>query len=234
MPQYAVIGLGAFGKKVALTLADKGADVIVIDKDKDSVEEIKDSVSAALILDSTDEQAMQATELGNVDAAVVALGDKQEEAILTTAILKKMGISHIVARAINGQYADILRTVGAHKVIIIEESMGETVAKRLLSPEVYQHVVLTTGHSLVEIAIRDEFIGKTLKQLDFRRKYGVNIIAIQKRIPEVDEEGKVTYTVKVNDVPGPDDRIEKDDVLVVVGADDNIEKMSIPQKGEKE
>ena len=233
MPQYAVIGLGAFGKKVALTLADKGADVIVIDKDKDSVEEIKDSVSAALIIDSTDEQAMQAIELGNVDAAVVALGDKQEQAILTTAILKKMGISHIVARAINVQYAGILQTVGAHKVIIIEESMGETVAKRLLSPEVYQHVVLTTGHSLVEIAVRDEFIGKTLKQLDFRRKYGVNVIAIQKRIPEVNEEGKVTYTVKVNDVPGPDDRIEKDDVLVVVGADDNIEKMSIPQKSEK-
>ncbi len=233
MPQYAVIGLGAFGKKVALTLVDKGADVIVIDKDKESVEEIKDLVSAALILDSTDEQAMQATELGNVDAAVVALGDKQEEAILTTAILKKMGISHVVARAINGQYADILRTVGAHKVIIIEESMGETVAKRLLSPEVYQHVVLTTGHSLVEIAVREEFIGKTLKQLDFRRRYGVNVIAIQKRIPEVNEEGKVTYAVTVNDVPGPDDKIEKDDVLVVVGADDNIEKMSIPQKGEK-
>jgi len=233
MPQYAVIGLGAFGKKVAMTLAEKGADVIVIDKDKESVEEIKDSVSAALILDSTDEQAMQATELGNVDAAVVALGDKQEEAILTTAILKKLGISHVVARAINGQYADILRTVGAHKVIIIEESMGEMVAKRLLSPEVYQHVVLTTGHSLVEIAVRDEFIGKTLEQLDFRRKYGINVIAIQKRIPEVDEEGKVTYTVKVNDVPGPDDRIEKDDVLVIVGADEKIEKMSIPQKGEK-
>ncbi|UCC11328.1 MAG: TrkA family potassium uptake protein [candidate division WOR-3 bacterium] len=233
MPQYAVIGLGAFGKKVALTLVDKGADVIVIDKDKESVEEIKDLVSAALILNSTDEQAMQATELGNVDAAVVALGDKQEEAILTTAILKKMGISHVVARAINGQYADILRTVGAHKVIIIEESMGETVAKRLLSPEVYQHVVLTTGHSLVEIAVREEFIGKTLKQLDFRRRYGVNVIAIQKRIPEVNEEGKVTYAVTVNDVPGPDDKIEKDDVLVVVGADDNIEKMSIPQRGEK-
>ena len=111
--------------------------------------------------------------------------------------------------------------------------MGETVAKRLLSPEVYQHVVLTTGHSLVEIAVRDEFIGKTLKQLDFRRRYGVNVIAIQKRIPEVNEEGKVTYAVRVNDVPGPDDRIEKDDVLVVVGADDNIEKMSISQKGNK-
>lgn len=234
MPQYAVIGLGAFGKKVALTLAEKGADVIVIDKDKDSVEEIKDSVAAALILDSTDEQAMQATELGNVDAAVVALGDKQEEAILTTAILKKMGISNVVARAINTQYADILRTVGAHKVIVIEESMGEMVAKRLLSPEVYQHVVLTTGHSLVEIAVREEFIGKTLKQLDFRRKFGVNVIAIQKRIPKVDEEGKVTYSVEVNDVPGPDDRIEKDDILVVVGSDEHIENMSISQKGEKQ
>lgn len=230
MPQYAVIGLGTFGKKVALTLAEKGAQVIVIDKDKNSIEEIKDHVSAALIMDSTDEHAMRSTEISNVDAAVVALGDNQEEAILTTALLKKIGVPYIVARAINTQYADILQTIGAQKVIVLEEQMGENVAKRLLSPEIYQHVVLTTGHSLVEIQVRDEFVGKTLKQLDFRRKYGINIIAIQRKVPHVDDNGKVTHTVQVNDVPGPDDVVQKDDILVIVGSDDNIEKMSISMK----
>jgi len=227
MPQYAVIGLGTFGKKVALTLASKGADVVVIDRDKDSIEEIKDHVSAALIMDSTDELAMKSAEIGNIDGAVVALGDNQEEAILSTALLHKLGVPYIVARAINSQYAEVLRTVGAQKVVIIEEQMGEVIAKRLLSPEIYQHVVLTTGHSLVEIQARKEFIGKTLKELDFRRTFGINIIAIQRKVPHVGEDGKIAHTVTVNDIPGPDDIVQKDDVLVVVGTDRNIEQMSI-------
>ncbi|UCD05928.1 MAG: TrkA family potassium uptake protein [candidate division WOR-3 bacterium] len=233
MAQFAVIGLGAFGRKVALTLAGKGADVIAIDKNKDSVEEIKDQVSAAIVLDSTDEEAMKAAEILDVDAAVVALGDNQEEAILITAILKKLGISRIYARAINQLYAHVLKSVGADTVIVIEEQMGEDLAKRLLSPEIYQHVVLTTGHSLVEIEARPDFIGKSLRELDFRKNYGLNIIAIQRRIPKVNDDGKITYTVEVNDVPGPDDRIGKGDIIVVVGADENLERMSISAKEKK-
>lgn len=230
MAQFAVIGLGTFGKKIAVTLAEKGADVIAIDKNLDSVESIKDSVSAAIVLDSTDEEAMRAADIQDVDAAVVALGDDQEEAILITAILKKMGVSKIVARAINKLYAHVLRTVGADKVIIIEEQMGEDMAKRLLSPEIYQQVVLTTGHSLVEIEARPDFVGKRLRQLDLRKTYGVNIIAIHKKIPQVGDDGKITHKIEVNDVPGPDDTIEKGDILVVVGADENIEKMSTAKK----
>ncbi len=233
MAQFAVIGLGAFGRKVAVTLAEKGADVIAIDKNRDSVESIKEQVSAAIVLDSTDEDAMKAAEIQDVDAAVVALGDNQEEAILITAILKKLGISRIYARAINQLYAHVLKSVGADTVIVIEEQMGEDLAKRLLSPEIYQHVVLTTGHSLVEIEAKPDFIGKSLRELDFRKNYGLNIIAIQRKVPKVNEDGKITHTIEVNDVPGPDDRIEKGDILVVVGADDNLERMSISEKEKK-
>ena len=233
MAQFAVIGLGAFGRKVAVTLAEKGADVIAIDKNRDSVESIKEHVSAAIVLDSTDEDAMKAAEILDVDAAVVALGDNQEEAILITAILKKLGISRIYARAINQLYAHVLKSVGADTVIVIEEQMGEDLAKRLLSPEIYQHVVLTTGHSLVEIEARPDFVGKSLRELDFRKNYGLNIIAIQRKIPKVNEDGKITHTIDMNDVPGPDDRIEKGDILVVVGADENLERMSISEKEKK-
>ncbi len=230
MAQFAVIGLGAFGRKIAITLAEKGANVVAIDKNRDSVESIKDIVSAAIVMDSTDEAAMRAADIQDVDAAIVALGDEQEEAILITAILKKMGVSKIVARAINNLYAYVLRSVGADTVIVIEEQMGEDLAKRLLSPEIYQQVVLTTGHSLVEIEARPEFVGKSLRQLAMRKTYGLNIIAIHKKIPQVNEDGKITHRVEVNDVPGPDDTIEKGDTLVVVGADENIEKMSLGRK----
>ena len=225
MPQYGVIGLGTFGKKVALTLTEKGASVVVIDKNREKIEEIKDKVSVALVLDSTDEEGMRAAEIENLDGAVIALGDDQEQAILTTAILRKIGISPIIARAIDSLYAHVLNIVGADRVVIIEEQMGEEIAFGLLAPEILEKVVLTTGHILAEVAAKKEFIGKKIKQLDFRKRFGVNIIAIQKKVGKVDEEGRAFQAVEVNDLPGPEDRIEENDTLVVVGSEANIESL---------
>ena len=108
--QYVVIGLGTFGMKVIHTLTDHGANVVAIDLDKGKLEEIKEKVGIALALDSTDEAAMRAAGIENVDAAVVALGNDQEEAILTTAILKGMGIYPIIARAADSLYAHVLNS----------------------------------------------------------------------------------------------------------------------------
>ena len=228
--QYVVIGLGTFGGKIIHTLSEHGAEVIAIDLNKEKVEAVKDAVNIAMCLDSTDENAMKAAQVDDVDAAVIALGEAQEEAILTTVILKKMGIHPIIARAANDLYAHVLKRVGADQVIIIEEQAGEDVAKRLLAPEIQEKIMLTSGHSLVEIEAKREFIGKTLMQLDIRKKYGVNVIGIQKKVTKIDEEGKVVHTVQMNDLPGPNDRIEEDDVLMVVGSDTDIEKMTLLRK----
>ncbi|MFH1943413.1 MAG: TrkA family potassium uptake protein [bacterium] len=225
--QLLVIGLGTFGSKIVQTLTKYGAEVIAIDHDRERVEAMKDVVAIAMSLDSTDENAMNAAQIDDVDAAVVALGESQEEAILTTVILKKMGIHPIVARASNALYAHVLKRVGADQVIIIEEQAGEDLAKRLLAPEIHERVILTTGHSLVEIEAKKGFVGKTLKELDIRKKYGVNVIAIQKKVTKIDEDGKVVHSVEMNDLPGPDDRIGEEDVLVVVGADSDIEKLAL-------
>ena len=225
--QYVVIGLGTFGSKIIQILRAYGADVIAIDYNKEKVEAIKDKATMALALDSTDEAAMKAAQIEDVDAAVVALGEAQEEAILTTVILKKMGIYPIIARAANSLYAHVLKLVGADRVIIIEEQAGENVAKQLLAPEIHERIYLTTGHSLVEMEARKEFIGKTLKELDIRNRFGVNVIAIHKKVTKIDEEGKVVQKVEMNDLPGPGDRIEEGDVLVVVGSDSDIEKLAL-------
>lgn len=225
--QYVVIGLGTFGSKIIHTLTEHGAEVVAIDQDKEKVEAVKDSVTIAMCLDSTDEMAMKAAQVEDVDAAVIALGEAQEEAILTTVILKKMGIHPIIARAANGLYAHVLKRVGADDVIIVEEQAGEEVAKRLLAPEIREKIVLTTGHSLVELEAKREFIGKTLMELQIRKKYGLNVIGIQKKVTKIDEEGKVVHTVEVNDLPGPNDRLEEGDVLMVVGSDADIEKLTL-------
>lgn len=228
--QYVVIGIGTFGKKIIHTLVEHGADVIAIDHDKQAVEEVKDIASIAVTLDSTDEESMHAAQIEDVDAAVVALGDSQEEAILTTAILKKMGIYPIIARAANPLYAHVLKLVGADEVIIIEEVVAEDIAKHLLAPEIHERVFLTSGHSLVEFEAKREFIGKSLHDLDIRRRYGVNVIAIKRTTSKVDEDGKVFDQVDINDLPGPEDVIKEGDVLIIVGAENDIQKMALRKK----
>ena len=225
--RYLVIGLGTFGTKIVKSLTDQGAEVIAIDHNREMVELAKDIATIAITLDSTDENAMKAAEVDDVDAAVVALGDAQEEAILTTVILKRMGIHPIIARAANNLYAHVLKQIGADQVIIIEEQAGESVAKRLLAPELHERILLTSGHSLIELEASRQFIGKSLQELDLRRKYGVNVIAIQKKKMEIDDDGKVQHKVVLNDLPGPDDVIEKEDILMVVGAEENVEKLAL-------
>jgi trk system potassium uptake protein TrkA len=108
--------------------------------------------------------------------------------------------------------------------------MGEEVARSLIAPHVREHITLGTGHSLVELVPGKAFVGRTIAEIDFRAKYGVNIIAIEKRIPRVTERGESTYDVKVNDLPSPNDRIEEGDILVVVGSNEKIADLT--EKGE--
>ena len=226
MKQFAVIGLGKFGWKVAMTLSEKGGQVLAVDEDIRKVEEIKDLVAQAVCLDSTDEDAMRAAGLQDVDAAIVGAGRNLEHSILTTVILKKLGVPVIVARAQSDLHAQILERVGATRVINVEEQMGEQLARSVIAPEIQEQFALATGHSLAEVVPRPEFIGQTIGKINFRQQFGVNIIAIQRRIPVVTPEGRNAFQVQINDLPKPSDVIEDNDVLVVVGTDENIERLA--------
>jgi len=226
MKQFAVIGLGKFGTKVALTLSEKGGQVLAVDEDIRKVEEIKDHVAQAVCLDSTDEDAMRAAGLEDVDAAIVAPGENLELSILTTAILKRLGVPQIVARAVSDLHAQILLSVGASRIINVEEQMGEQVARSIIAPEIHEQFPLATGHSLAEVVPRPEFLGQTIGKINFRQQYGVNIIAIQKRNPVVTPDGRNAFEISINDLPKPTDVIEDNDILVVVGSDENIERLA--------
>ncbi len=226
MKQYAVIGLGKFGYKVAVTLAERGGEVIAIDSDQRKVEEIKDLVAQAVCLDSTDEAAMKAIGISEVDVAVVAIGDDREASILTTGMLKRIGVGKIIARATSDLHAQILELIGAHKVISIEDQMGEQLARSIIAPDILEHITLGSGHSLAEIIPRREFVGKSLREINLRAKYGVHVVAIRRKIPAIDEHGENKFEIEVRDFPGPDDVIEENDILVVVGDDKSIESLT--------
>jgi trk system potassium uptake protein TrkA len=225
MALYAVIGLGQFGHQVAVTLAQRGVEVLAIDEDERKVEEIKDQVAQAVKLDSTDEEAMRAAGLEDVHTAVVALGEDFEATVLTTAVMKNLGVGRILARASSPLQGRILELVGAHRVIYPEVQMATLVARGLVAPHVLESIPLATGHSLADIRPRDEWIGKSLRDLDLRARFGVNVVAIRRRAKVVGDDGEVRLKDEVNDIPSPGDVLGADDVLVVVGSDERIEQI---------
>src|SRR6185436_8349100 len=120
-------------------------------------------------------------------------------------------------------HAQIRERVGATRIINVEEQMGVQVARGIIAPAIQEQFALATGHSLAEVVPRPELIGQSIGKINFRQTYGVNIIAIQKRVPMVTPEGANAFRTEINDLPKPTDVIEEDDVLVVVGSDENIE-----------
>ena len=221
----AVIGLGTFGAKTAVRLYEKGAEVIAIDKDEHLVQKIKDRVTHAVVLDVTDEMALRSVNISDVDVAVVAIGDHIEQSILAVTMLRKLGVGRVIARATSPIHEHILHEIGASEIILIEEEMGEIIASKIVAPHVLQRYNFAAGYSLVEIRLGKKFEGKTLVESKIRQSYSLNIVALQKRIPYIGEDGKAAHRVEINDCPMPMDVIEADDIVVLVGTEKNFNKL---------
>ena len=226
MRNIAVIGLGGFGSSVARELTEKGVEVLAIDRDREPVEAIKDSVAHAATLNSTDENALRAVGIKNVDVAVVCIGEDIEANLLTTILLKKIGVHRIWTRALSPLQQEILKMLEVDNVINLEKEMGSFVATSLASAGITRHIPLAKDHSIIEVQVPAEFIGKTLRSLDPRNKFGVNIVAIKKMIPAINEQGGRILEESIEDVPKPDDILEETDRLLIVGSNKNVERFA--------
>ena len=221
----AVIGLGTFGAKTAVRLFEKGAEVLAIDSRPELVDRIKDKVSHAICIDVTQEKSLRAVNISDVDTAVVAIGDNIEMSIMAVAMLRKLGVGRVIARATTQLHEHILREIGASEIIKVEEEMGEIVASKIAAPHVLQRYNFAAGYSIVEIRLGKAFEGRTLVESQIRQIYSLNIVALQKRVPYISEEGKASYRVVINDSPLPMDVIEADDVVVLVGSEKNLDRL---------
>lgn len=223
MRQFAVIGLGRFGRRVAETLAKKGAPVIAIDSKPELVGKVSDFVTKAVQIDSTDEEALIASGVKDVDVAVVSMGEDVESSVLTTALLKNLNIKEIVARASTPLHAQILKMVGATRIVFPEEDMGIRVANSILSPGVLEYIELGADYTLAEIEAKSESIGRTINELNLRTKYGINVLIVKRKVFEVGEKTEETLEKEVKVLPTSDYKIQERDVLVVVGNSKDIE-----------
>jgi len=209
---YAVIGLGRFGSSVAKTLYENDNEVMAIDVNEELVQDSLPFVTHAVQADSTDEQALKNLGIRNFDVVIVAIGQDIQASILTTLVLKELGVNYIVVKAQNERHGKVLYKIGADKVVFPERDMGVRVAHSLISPNTLDFIELAEDYSIMEIVAPKFTEGKTLKEVDFRARFGVNVMAIK-----TGEE--------FNIAPRAEDSIKKGDVLVIIGHNDDIKRL---------
>lgn len=224
MRRFAVIGLGRFGSSVARTLSEKGKEVIGVDLSEQTVQEMSDVISQAICADAKDEKSLKAIGIQNVDVAIVAIGDL-EASILITLTLKEMGIKEIVAKAVTEDHKKVLEKIGATRIVMPERDMGQRIASALLTPQVLEHIDLSSDSSIVEIISPPDFVGKSLKDLDIRARHGINIIAIKRKLKSVAANGEVREEEKIEVVPKAEEIIRAKDILVIIGPNNSIENL---------
>lgn len=215
---FAVIGLGRFGSAVATTLAELGHEVIGIDADEERVRQLSDIISYAVELDATDEKALRAAGIADVDVAVISIGENVESSLLVVMLVKELGIKTLVAKATTPLHGRILEKLGVSRVIFPEREMAIRVAHSLTVPNVTDYIELSRDFSIVELPAPPEFVGHTLKELALRPRFGLTLIAIKRRSGTGD--GEIT-----NVAPTADDRIEAGDVLALLGSNDRLAQL---------
>lgn len=212
MKQFVVIGCGRFGQSVAIKLAELGSEVMVVDDKEDVIQNIANKVTYAVQADATDENAIKALGIRNFDVAIVTIGSDIQSSILVTLLVKELGVKHIVAKAQNPAHAKVLYKIGANRVVFPEKEMGVKIAKSLVSSNVLDLIDLAPEYSILEIKMNDEWVGKTLVEINMRRRYQISAIAIRR-------EDHVDINVE------PDRVLLKDDILIVIGNNADLKKI---------
>jgi trk system potassium uptake protein TrkA len=209
--EFVVIGLGRFGGSIVRELVKLEADVMAIDISVERVDEYASIATQAVAADTTDESVLISLGLRNFEHVIVAIGENIQASILTTIMLKEIGVPKITVKAQNDYHGKVLRKIGADHVVHPERDMGIRIANNVVSSNILDYLELSEEHSIAEIKASDKLVGYTLIELDIRAKYGINIVAIKR--------GK---NILVS--PQAIEKIKLDDILIVIGSDNDIHR----------
>ena len=214
--QFAVIGLGRFGKAVCSTLHGMGYEVLGIDSDEKKVTQaLTDRISSHVLqLDSTEPSALAEAGIFEFETVIVAIGNYLAESITTTLNLKEGGVSYVIAKASSETHLKLLQKVGADRVVFPEREMGCSLARILTKPSILERFDLDPDHSIVELIVPEKFDGKTISDLELRHKYGLNLLAVSR-----------ANKFEIN--PQPNERLRRGELMVVIGSNKDINRLPI-------
>jgi trk system potassium uptake protein len=218
-----IFGLGNFGHALALFLTETGNEVIGVDRDIRPVELIKDKIAYAVALDSTNELSYDILPLKDTDVAVVAIGENEGAAIITTAILKKYPQIKIISRSISPIHDTVLQAMGVDQIVHPEQEAAERLTRKLNFKKVLDNFVVDENFSVSEIRVPSGMAGKTVKECQLRERFQLNVITILRKKEKKNILGKKINFQEAIGIPTPDMKLEPADVLVVFGANERIE-----------
>ncbi|MFU8794395.1 MAG: potassium channel family protein [Dethiobacteria bacterium] len=211
---YLVIGAGRFGSSVARTLYELGHDVMVLDNNEKLVQEISSEVTDAITADAASEVSLKSLGVRDFDAVVLAIGVDIQASIMSAILLLEMEAKHVVAKAQTELHGKVLHKIGVHRVVYPERDMGQKIAHSLNAPTIIDLIELSDEYSVVEVTAPKDMIGKTIKELDLRARYGISVIALKRN------SGR-----KTNISPVADDQILPGDIIVAVGENKFLKKL---------
>lgn len=209
--QFVVIGLGRFGASLALELMELGYEVLGIDRDEEVVDGLSSQLTHAVTADATDEEVLKSLGIRNFDCGIVAIGNDIQMSILSTILLKEIGLKTVVSKAISVLHGRALEKLGVDRVIYPERDMGIRVAHQLVSPNLLDYIEISKDYSIVELKVPLCLEGKSLSELNSRARYGCSIVALQR------SQGIII-------APTAMDHLEQGDIMVVIGAKKNLEE----------
>jgi len=224
---FVVVGLGTFGLTVASELLKRGCQVTAIDKDEKKVELASEFAIDVIIADGRDKKPLEEAGVSSADAAIVSIGEDLEASFLVTLHLKELGIDWIVTKASSSSQGEILEKIGADRIIYPEEEMAKKLADQLVNPSIINYLQLNDKVGIMESDTPDPFVGKTPKGLSLRNKYGLNLIAIKRKVKEKNAAEVVEDLIVV---PSSDEKIKEGDTLIVIGDQKALEKFKKMQR----
>lgn len=208
---YGIVGLGRFGMALAKELAQSGADLIVLDREEEKIREMREYTESAFIVHGLDKKTLSATGVQNSDIAVVCIGEHMDSSILTTLNLVSLGIPHVIAKATSAEHGEILEKLGA-EVVYPERDIAIRLAHRLEASRVLDYIQLSEKLNISKLMVPERIVGKNVKEVNLRGRFGVNIIAV--------EHGNT-----INESVGPDYVFRTGDILFVSGSKGSLDRL---------
>ena len=210
---YAVFGLGRYGLAVARELVENGKEVIAIDGNQKLVNDASDFIPVCKCADVTDADVFARLDIGSVDTAIVCMASSLEASVMAVTLCKEVGVKTVIAKCANEMQQKILLRVGADQVVCPESESGVRLAKNLLSSGFIDMISLSQDASIVEIDVRSEWVGKNLVELNLRRKYGINVVAIKKA-------GKINVHIT------PEQLLDEQTTLIVIANNTKLSRLN--------